>query len=95
MSLSVVATLVVKPEHRAEVIAALTPLVAASRAEAGCRRYLPHEDAADAARLVVVEEWESDAALEQHLAAPHFKSFGAAIAGKVESVDIRRLRPLD
>lgn len=91
MSLSVVATIIAKPEYRAEVRQALVAVVAPSRAEAGCLQYDLHVSRDDPDRLVMLERWQDDATLDRHMATPHFAALGAAIDGKVTGVDIARL----
>ncbi|MFI9510918.1 putative quinol monooxygenase [Nocardia sp. NPDC052566] len=51
---------------------ALEAMIEPSLAEAGCLVYQPYVDPNDPARMVLVEEWTGDAALEEHFATPHF-----------------------
>lgn len=81
MSLVLVATIVPKPEHRDEVIAAITTAVASVHGEDGCELYALHQ-AAD--RLVIIEKWASPEALSAHRTAPALRALGPALAGKVE-----------
>ncbi len=46
-------------------------LVAPTRAEAGCIRYELWQDRQDPTRFALVEEWESQAALDAHFRQPH------------------------
>ena len=94
MSLSVVATITSKAEFRGEVRQALITILAPSRAEPGCLQYDLHTDRNDPDRLVMIERWQDDAALDRHLATPHFAALGAALDGKVTGVDIARLDPV-
>ena len=94
MSLSVVATITTKAEFRGEVRQALIAILAPSRAEPGCLQYDLHTDRNDPDRLVMIERWQDDAALDRHLATPHFAALGAALDGKVTGVDIARLDPV-
>jgi len=75
----VVATLTVKPETRAELIAAAKTCIAETRKEAGNIAYDLHESVTDPARLVFVEQWESAEALEPHRKADHMKAFGRVV----------------
>ena len=52
MSIKIVATLAVKPAHRAELLAVFRDLVAKSRAEAGNLRYDLHQDLQNENRFV-------------------------------------------
>jgi quinol monooxygenase YgiN len=72
----VVATLTVKPETRAEFIAAATACIKETRKEAGNIAYDLHESVTDPARMVFVEQWENAEALVPHRGAPHMKTFG-------------------
>ena len=72
----VVATLTVKPETRAEFIAAATACIKETRKEAGNIAYDLHESVTDPARMVFVEQWENAEALVPHRAAEHMKTFG-------------------
>jgi quinol monooxygenase YgiN len=72
----VVATLTVKPEARAELIAVAKDCIAATRKEPGNIAYDLHESVTDPARLVFVEQWENAEALEPHRKAEHMKTFG-------------------
>ena len=72
----VVATLTIKPETRAEFIAAATACIAGTRKEAGNIAYDLHESVTDPSRMVFVEQWENAEALVPHRAAEHMKTFG-------------------
>jgi quinol monooxygenase YgiN len=72
----VVATLTVKPETRAEFIAAATACIKETRKEPGNIAYDLHESVTDPAKMVFVEQWENMEALGPHRAAEHMKAFG-------------------
>lgn len=91
MSLSIIATIVAQPEHRETVFQALTAMLAPTRAEAGCRQYDLHADQSDPNRLVMIERWADDAALDAHIATPHMAQLKAIIDGKTSGIDIQRL----
>lgn len=92
MSLVLVATIVPKPEHRDEVIAAITDAVASVHGEDGCELYALHQ-AAD--RLVIIEKWASPEALSAHRKAPALAALGPALAGKVAGpTDVVVLEPV-
>jgi quinol monooxygenase YgiN len=71
MTLHVVAHVTAKPDKIAAAKAMMQGLLEPTRKEAGCIKYVMLENNADPARFVFVEEWESEAALEAHLKAPH------------------------
>jgi quinol monooxygenase YgiN len=72
----VVATLTIKPETRAEFIAAATACIAQTRKESGNIAYDLHESVTDPSKMVFVEQWESAEALVPHRGADHMKAFG-------------------
>ena len=76
----VVATLTVKPETRAEFIAAATACIAATRKEPGNIAYDLHESVTDHSKMVFVEQWENAEALVPHRATEHMKAFGRIAA---------------
>ena len=67
--------------HEAEVRACIEALVAPSRAEPGCLRYVPHEDPANPRVFVLYEEYADEAAYQAHGASAHFQeiALGRAI----------------
>jgi quinol monooxygenase YgiN len=72
----VVATLTIKPETRAEFIAAATACIEETRREPGNIAYDLHESVTDPAKMVFVEQWENAEALVPHRTAEHMKAFG-------------------
>ena len=62
----VVATLTIKPETRAEFIAAATACIEGTRKEPGNIAYDLHESVTDPAKMVFVEQWENAEALVPH-----------------------------
>jgi quinol monooxygenase YgiN len=72
----VVATLTVKPEMRAELIAGAKACIAETRKEAGNIAYDMHESVSDPTRMVFVEQWENTEALGPHGKSEHMKAFG-------------------
>lgn len=91
MSLSIIATIVAQTEHRETVLQALTAMLTPTRAEAGCRQYDLHVDQSDPNRLVMIERWSDDAALDAHIATSHMAQLKAVIADKTAGIDIQRL----
>ena len=72
----VVATLTVKPETRAEFIAAATACITETRKEPDNIAYDLHESVTDPAKMVFVEQWENAEALVPHRGMEHMKTFG-------------------
>ncbi len=75
----VVATLMVKPETRAEFIAAATACIKETRKEPGNIAYDLHESVTDPSKMVFVEQWQNEEALVPHRAAEHMKTFGRVV----------------
>ena len=75
----VVATLTIKPETRADMIAAAKACIAETRKEAGNIAYDLHESVTDPTKLVFVEQWENAEALVPHRTAEHMKAFGRVV----------------
>jgi quinol monooxygenase YgiN len=72
----VVATMFVKPEARAEFIAAAIACIKEARKEPGNIAYDLHESVTDHSKMVFVEQWENAEALVPHRTAEHMRSFG-------------------
>jgi len=72
----VVATLTIKPETRAEFIAAASACINETRKEPGNIAYDLHESVTDHSKMVFVEQWENAEALVPHRTAAHMKTFG-------------------
>ncbi|TWT97031.1 putative quinol monooxygenase YgiN [Botrimarina colliarenosi] len=98
----VVATLQVDPARRDEFLAAFAELTPLVLAEEGCLEYgaaideptaIPVQELAGEGAVVVIEKWESVAALEKHLAAPHMAAFREKTAEMSRGVTLQALRP--
>jgi quinol monooxygenase YgiN len=72
----VVATLTIKPETRAEFIAAATACIKETRKEPGNIAYDLHESVTDPSKMVFVEQRENAEALVPHRGQEHMKTFG-------------------
>jgi quinol monooxygenase YgiN len=98
----VIATIRTAAERREDLLAAFREVVPLVRAEAGCLEYGAAVDLQTAIAgqpavrddvVTVVEKWESVAALEAHLAAPHMLRHRERVKGFVTGVEIRVLEP--
>ena len=76
----------IAPEHRDAALAAIGECVAATRAEPANLDYRMSPDLDDPNRLNILERWESQEALDAHLAAPHMATFLTAIGPCVGGV---------
>jgi quinol monooxygenase YgiN len=92
MPVVVVATILPLPEHRAAVIDAIKETIEQVHAEDGCELYSLNE-APD--RLVMVEKWASQQALDAHAKGPNLAALGPRLAGKVTGApDVVVLQPV-
>jgi len=69
--LQVIAHLTAKPGKEEELHELLQSMIPPTRAEAGCVMYVLWRDPENPAHFAFVEEWTSEAALDEHLATPH------------------------
>jgi quinol monooxygenase YgiN len=99
----VVAVITAKPGRRNDILDAYRANVATVRAEAGCIEYDAAIDADGAPgfaaklgpdTIVVIEKWESTAALKAHAASPHMAAYAAATKEWVASRLIHVLTPV-
>jgi quinol monooxygenase YgiN len=66
-----------------------------SRAEPGCQEYVLAADPLDAGRVILAERWESQAALDVHLATPRPAATGPApMARSITFYDVSGERSL-
>ncbi|CFR05024.1 putative quinol monooxygenase [Yersinia kristensenii] len=94
MEVRVVASLVAKPEFVAEVKAAVHQVIDPSREEKGNLQYDLHVESGQEGSFVFFERWASDDALEKHNKTEHFKAFVKAIEGKLESLEIKKVKQI-
>lgn len=82
------------------VRAAMRDVIAATRAESGCIDYSYGVDVLDPNTIIILEYWESWAALEAHFRAPHMQPWGEAlkaaglISRDLRAVEAGETRPL-
>lgn len=98
----VLATIELNPGTRDAFLVQFRNNLAAVRAEHGCIEYFPAIDlgtrlsAQSATRndvVVVVEKWESVAALEAHLIAPHMVAYRNQVKDYVKGTSLQILEP--
>ncbi|WP_028224280.1 putative quinol monooxygenase [Paraburkholderia ferrariae] len=98
MNVYLIASLTPRPEHVAELEAALRELVAASRSEPGNLRYDLLHRADGQPGFYVYEIYADDAAVEAHRQSAHYAAFGAkAKAGDwlAGAPDVKVLKGVD
>lgn len=71
--------ILIDPSKRDEVVAALSACVTATREEAGNIDYRFSPDLDDEARFNLVELWESEDAMNEHMATPHLAALLEAL----------------
>jgi quinol monooxygenase YgiN len=98
----VIATVELNPGTRDKFLAEFRKLIPDVRAEAGCIEYGPAIDAETdipiqfklgADRVVVIEKWETVAALKAHGVAPHRQAYRARVKDFVRGMELRVLSP--
>jgi quinol monooxygenase YgiN len=92
MSVVVVATLYPRPENRADVVAALEDTIAVVHAQdEGCELYALHEGVD---RLVIIEKWVSQDALDTHGRGSAVAELGGRLRDKMAAAgDVQVLTP--
>jgi quinol monooxygenase YgiN len=65
------------PERIAEALPHVANVIAASRAEPGCREYSYAEDVTEPGLFRVYEEWDSLEVLREHFATAHMREWQA------------------
>jgi quinol monooxygenase YgiN len=71
----VAVTYVVKSGHESEAAELFRKLTEQTRREPGCRMYLAHRSTSDPRRFFLYEQYDDQAALDAHRAAPHFETY--------------------
>jgi len=90
-TLRVVARLTAFPDKVAELKSLLLSIIEPSRQDEGCIKYELLQNQADPTDFTFVEEWESAALLEVHLASNHLQAAVQKLDGlAVAPPDIRR-----
>lgn len=99
----VIATIRIAPGRRGDFLQEFEQLVPQVHAESGCIEYGPTVDVETGITgvpgkrndvVVVVEKWESVAALAAHLAASHMAKYREAVKDMVVDIDIRVTEPV-
>lgn len=83
--ITVVARHQVKAECMEQALEWMRELVAATRREEGCISYEVHQDIKQPTILTMLEEWQSEAALAEHMKTPHFTRLVPLLGPLMES----------
>jgi quinol monooxygenase YgiN len=98
----VIATVDLAPGTREKFLSEFRKLIPDVRAEAGCIEYGPTVDAETdipiqfrmgADKVVIIEKWETVAALKAHGVAPHMQAYRAKVKDFVKGMELRVLSP--
>lgn len=82
----------IHPRHVESFARAIADNARASReTEPGCRQFDVCRDPADPTLFFLYELYDDEAAIQAHLATPHFRHMDAATASWVASKTVRRL----
>ena len=92
--LTIVATIVAKPENVELVRSELLKLIPITRAEAGCIQYDLHQDNDDPVRFLFYENWDSRELWQAHMNAPHLAAYQAATEGAVAEFTLHEMSPV-
>ena len=84
----VIGYITIDPSKRDEVVAGISTLVEATRAEEGNIDYRYSDDLFVENRINITEEWQDQAAVDLHMGTPHMADFltimGTSLGGPVE-----------
>ena len=98
----VIATVDLAPGTREKFLSEFRKIIPEVRAETGCIEYGPAVDAdtdipiqsrLGADKVVVIEKWQSVAALKAHGIAPHMQTYRAKVKDFVKGMELRVLSP--
>ena len=95
----VIASISIKPGNVPDFLAAFKAIVPTVLAEDGCVQYTPTVDVdlnvpaqqLDEHIVTIVEQWESVAALQAHLVAPHMEAYRETVKDLVMSASLKVL----
>lgn len=90
--ISIVAVMKVKPEAIEKIKPIFQAIVQGSQEEEGCISYNLHHDINDPTTFVMLEEWQSQEAINFHNATEHYKSFKQASRELIEKSDVTLLK---
>ena len=89
----VLATVAVRPEHRADFLENARSVIGATVKEAGCHSYDLMSSITEPNCFVFVERWDSRDALAAHFETPHLKEWSRVSAAYVEKVTVEVVHP--
>ena len=88
----IIATLTVSENEEPYLLSALRELVCATKMECGCMEYNLYRDALEEGFFVIHEVWRSQADLDAHMCASHFRTFISRMeALSTPTSDVRKM----
>lgn len=90
--LKIVAIMTVKPECIEDIKPIFQAIVTGSQEEDGCIFYNLHQDINDPTKFVMLEEWDSQEAIDFHNNTEHYKTFKEASKGMIEKSEVSVLK---
>lgn len=89
----VIATVIVRPDSRADFLENARTVIAATHKEPGCLSYDLTSSITEPNEFVFVERWESRDALSAHFETPHVKEWRRVSREFTESAKIEIVHP--
>jgi quinol monooxygenase YgiN len=81
----IIASVQVRPDRLDEALVESRKHVARSRLEPGCLSHAVHQDAEDPCRLVFLERWADQAAVDAHFAVPEARAFAKSLGAMADT----------
>jgi quinol monooxygenase YgiN len=92
----VAVTYLIKSGHEEEAVELFRKLAPPTRQEPGCRMYIVHRSTTEPRKFFLYEQYDNQAALDAHRAAPHFAQYAAGgLFVLIESRSPELYTPLD
>jgi len=88
----IIAIMTVKPEVVRDILPIFEAVVIGSQEEEGCISYNLHQDINDPTKFVMVEEWESQKAIDFHRTTEHYKAFKNASKDLIIKTEVSILK---
>lgn len=88
--LIIAGTVKIRLHERNALVEAATHMMQQSQKEPGCLAYTITADLADPAQFHLFEQWENQAALDDHFKSPHMVDFQEIITDKIEHMNIQK-----
>ncbi|MCS6211578.1 antibiotic biosynthesis monooxygenase [Shewanella baltica] len=94
MKITVFAQIIANQGQSDALFKILKQLVTDTHTEAGCIEYKLHHSLDDENIFWMYEIWQSQAALDEHMASVHFQAFVAQTADLISRADILKATPV-